>query len=329
MLTSDHATSASSAPIRHLADGITVIDTGYVRPGFDAAYLLVQDGRAAFIDTGVNDSVPRLLEALDSVGLAPDAVDWVILTHIHLDHAGGAGRLLTLLPNARLAVHVRGMRHMADPGPLMEAVCAVYGAEVAAREYGTLVPVPAERIVPLNDGDTLALAGRTLEIIDSPGHARHHVCIWDPLSRSWFTGDAFGLCLAEFRTEAGHCIVPTTSPSQFEPGPYHTTVERLMARAPRAVFPTHAGEVLHPERLAPHLLAQVDAQVQAARAHGAGPDGAAALRQPLLEIYFDALRAQGWTGDLAEARTILGIDLGLNADGMKIWLDRELSAAAR
>ena len=321
--------SAVAPVFQHLPDGITVIDTGYVRPGFDAAYLLVQDGRAAFIDTGVNDSVPRLLQALDIAGLAPAAVDWVILTHIHLDHAGGAGQLLARLPHARLAVHARGVRHMANPGPLMDAVRAVYGAEVAEREYGTLVPVPPERITALNDGDTISLAGRILTVIDSPGHARHHVCIWDPVSRSWFTGDAFGLCLAEFRTAAGHCIVPTTSPSQFEPGPYHTTVARLLERAPRAVFPTHAGEVLHPERLAPFLLAQVDAQVAAARAQGAGAADATALHEPLLDIYLTALHQQGWCGDRAQARAILGIDLGLNADGMKIWLDRELSATAR
>lgn len=309
--------------IRPAGHGIFVIDTGYGRPGYDAAYLVCSDdGRGTYIDTGVNASLPALLAALEVAGLAREAVDWVLLTHIHLDHAGAAGALLQALPVARLGVHPRGVRHMADPGPLMEAVRAVYGPEMAEREYGTLVPVPAERIVALDDGASVTFGTRTLQVIDSPGHARHHVCFWDADSHSWFTGDAFGLFLPELRTAQGHCVVPTTSPSQFEPDPFHITVERLMARAPRAMFPTHSGEVLHPERHAPVLLGLIDAQVEAARTVGQGPEGAQALRGALLDLYLASLHRQGWSGDRATLETILGVDLMLNADGMKIWVDR-------
>jgi glyoxylase-like metal-dependent hydrolase (beta-lactamase superfamily II) len=309
-------------PAERLDHDITVIETGYGRSGYDAAYLLVDEGHAAFIDTGVNASVPGLLAALAGRGLAPRNVDWVLLTHVHLDHAGGAGQLMAALPNARLGVHPRGVRHMADPGPLMQAVREVYGEEFTEREYGHVAPVAPDRIDALEDGRTLRIGQRVLEVIDSPGHARHHVCFWDERSRSWFAGDAFGLCLREFRTSAGPAIVPTTSPSQFEPQALHATVSRLLARRPRAVFPTHYGEVLHPERLAPHLLGQIDAQVAAARAVGAGPDGLARLREAFAAIYFQALHAQGWQGTDAEMRTILGADLELNAQGVKIWLDR-------
>ena len=171
--------------LESLPHGISVIDTGFVRERFDASYLIVESGRAAFVDTGTNASVPRLLAALRLLGLTGQSVDWVILTHVHLDHAGGAGLLMEHLPQARLVVHPRGARHMIDPSVLMQGVRAVYGDEVAARDYGELRPVPAGRVVTPEDGTVLELAGRPLRFADTPGHARHHHCLWDERSRGW------------------------------------------------------------------------------------------------------------------------------------------------
>src|SRR6185312_12951417 len=126
--------------------GIHTIDTGFVRPRFDAAYLIVERGRGAFVDCGTNHAVPRMLAALDDAGLAPAAVDWLILTHVHLDHAGGAGELIARLPNAKLVVHPRGARHMIDPAKLWAGASAVYGESVMESTYGHLRPVPAERV---------------------------------------------------------------------------------------------------------------------------------------------------------------------------------------
>src|SRR6478736_7969597 len=116
-------------------DGISAIDTGFFRPQFDASHLIVENGRAAFVDTGTNYSVPRLLAELSAKRLSPDSVDYVILTHIHLDHAGGAGLLMQQLPNAMLTVHPRGAVHMIDPGKLEASTVAVYGAEAMARTH--------------------------------------------------------------------------------------------------------------------------------------------------------------------------------------------------
>ena len=114
-------------------NGIYCIDTGYARPQLAAMYLIVEKGHAAFVDTGSNDSVPNALEALAQLGLSVDAVDYVILTHIHLDHAGGAGLMMQKFPNAKLVVHPRGARHMAEPSKLIAGVTAVYGAEYVAK----------------------------------------------------------------------------------------------------------------------------------------------------------------------------------------------------
>ena len=158
-------TSASTAIlpfVQPIAHGIHVIDTGFHRPVFDASYLLVEEGHAAFVDTGTNESVPRLLAALDAAGLAPRAVDWVIATHVHLDHAGGVGQLMRMLPNARLVVHPHGAQHMIDPTRLMNGARAVYGDEEVARSYGDVVGVPADRVLSTHDGMTIELAGRPL-----------------------------------------------------------------------------------------------------------------------------------------------------------------------
>ena len=148
-------TTAEPAFVEGIGHGIRVIDTGFHRPLFDAAYLVVERGRAAFVDTGTNHAVPRLLAALDGAGIAVDAVDYVIPTHVHLDHAGGAGLLMEQLPNARLVVHHRGARHLVDPRHLIRSATGVYGAAEIERSYGTLVPVPPERIVATHDGITI------------------------------------------------------------------------------------------------------------------------------------------------------------------------------
>src|SRR6476646_6334016 len=145
-----------------LDHGIHVIDTGFHRPRFDAAYLIVEKGRAAFVDTGTNHAVPRLLAALDDAGLTPEAVEMVIATHVHLDHAGGVGLLMQQLPRARLVAHPRGARHMVDPARLVRSATAVYGADEMERSYGTLVSVAADRVVKTADRVTLELAGRPL-----------------------------------------------------------------------------------------------------------------------------------------------------------------------
>ena len=153
---------------------ITAIDTGYTRPQMTASHLVVEEGRAAFVDTGPNSAVPALLAALEHQKLTPDAVDFVLLTHVHLDHAGGAGELMAALPNATAVLHPRGARHMADPSRLETGTRAVYGDAAFEHMYGSLRPIPAERIHTVADEEILELAGRPLRFMHTEGHARHH-----------------------------------------------------------------------------------------------------------------------------------------------------------
>ena len=308
--------------VDRLDHDIHVIDTGFHRPRFDAAYLIVEKGRAAFVDSGTNHSVPRLLAALDAAGLAPEAVDLVIATHVHLDHAGGVGLLMRHLPRAQLVAHPRGARHLIDPVHLVKGATAVYGAEEIERSYGTIVGVPEDRVVQTADGMTMELAGRPLLFLDTPGHAMHHHCIWDERSRGIFTGDTFGLSYREFDTARGAWIMPTTTPVQFQPEALRRSIERLLAFTPQQIYVTHYGPVGDVPRLAALLLGQLGEMVTLAKSLTAGPDRHEALKRGLEAIHLRSLRAHGVTLPDERLRELLALDFELNAQGIGIWLDR-------
>ncbi|MBP5992189.1 MAG: MBL fold metallo-hydrolase [Piscinibacter sp.] len=306
-----------------LGDGIFAIDTGFHRPVFDAAYLMVENGRAAFIDSGTNFAVPRLLATLEALGLAREAVEYVIPTHVHLDHAGGVGLLMQNLPAATAIVHPRGARHMIDPSALVAGATAVYGEEEMARSYGSIVGVPAQRVRESADGMSIDLAGRLLRFLDTPGHARHHHCIWDSRTRGFFTGDTFGLSYREFDTDKGPWLLPTTTPVQFEPDKLRESVQRLLAYQPECMYLTHYSRVRDVQRLGASLLEQLARLVAIGRGLKNAPDRHEALKRALLAEYVAITAAHGCRFSEAELTRLLGVDLELNAQGMGVWLDKE------
>jgi glyoxylase-like metal-dependent hydrolase (beta-lactamase superfamily II) len=312
-----------------LGRGVFAVDTGFHRDRFDAAYLIVGDGRAAFVDTGTNHGVPRLLALLEALGLAREAVEAVVPTHVHLDHAGGAGALMQALPRATLWVHPQGARHLIDPSRLYAGALSVYGQEEMDRSYGTLVPVPAERVRTTTDDERVTLASRALRFIDTPGHARHHHCVWDEATRGWFTGDTFGLSYREFDTAAGAWITPTCTPVQFEPERLEASIRRLLDSDPACMYLTHFGRVGDVPRLGALLLAQLDEMVALGRAQAADAGRHDRLRDGLLGIYRRSLAAHGCTLPDANVVELLAMDVELNAQGMACWLDRTAAAAVR
>ena len=301
---------------------IHTLDTGFQRVRFDAAYLVVERGRGAFVDCGTGLSVPALLAGLAEAGLVPADVDWLILTHVHLDHAGGAGMLMRELPNARLLVHPRGARHMIDPAALIAGATAVYGEEEIARSYGPIVPVPAERVVVAEDGHVVSLAGRELLCIDTPGHARHHLCVWDARSRSWFAGDTFGISYRELDSAQGAFVIPTSSPVQFEPEAMAASIARMMGYAPQAVYLTHYGRVEGLERLANDLAEQIGMMVEIARSCDGRADRHRCLVAALTSLYLERARLHGCPLDDEGVEQVLHSDIELNAQGLACWLDR-------
>ena len=311
-------------PITDYDFGISAIDSGFGRPFLDAIHLIVDGGRAAIIDSGTAASVPRVLQALAEKRVAPEQVDFVILTHIHLDHAGGAGALIAALPNAKLTVHPRGARHMIDPQRLIAGTMAVYGEEETRRMYSAIVPVPKDRVIETPHGTTLRLGGRDLLFLDTPGHARHHVCIVDRKSGHIFAGDTFGLSYRELDCDGLQFVFPTTTPVQFDPPALHRSLELLLDYSPAAIYVTHYSQVRDVPRLAADLHRLIDAHVKLAlREKGAGVERHQRLVNGVTDILLDEARRYNWRIGREEMLNIFAMDIELNAQGLGSWLDAE------
>jgi len=307
---------------RDYGKGIIAFDAGYVRPVLAAIHLVVEGGRVAFIDTGSNDALPNALAALARLGLDTKAVDYVILTHIHLDHAGGAGSMMARFPNARLVVHPRGARHMAEPARLVAGVTQVYGADYVSKVYGEIVPTPAERIIEAPDGHVISLAGRELLCLDTPGHARHHICIVDRKTGGIFSGDTFGLSYREHDVDGRPFIFPTTTPTQFDPAAMHASIERLLSFHPEALYLTHYGRVDNVRQLGVDLKRRLDALVSMAQAAvGTGVARHAEIKELITAYLLAELSTHGCQLPAEHALDIWATDLELNAQGLAVWLD--------
>ena len=304
--------------------GIYAIDADYVRPRLASIHLIVENGRAAFVDTGNNDSLPRALAALETLGLTPDNVDYVILTHIHLDHAGGAGAMMRAFPNARLVVHPRGARHMADPSKLLAGATVVYGATEVDRLYGNVLPIEETRIIEAPHEFRVNLAGRELICLDTPGHARHHICIVDTTSGHIFTGDTFGLSYRELDTDGRQFIFPTTTPVQFDPAALHASLDLLMSYRPEAMYLTHFSQVKDVAAKAFELHRLIDAHVEiACRERNSGSERHSRIRVGLALLLLEEAKRFGCRVPPAEILEIFAGDLDLNAQGLSVWLDSQ------
>ena len=308
-------------------DGISAVDTEYIRPGLAAAHVVQEGGRAAFVDVGTSHSVPYLLAALDEMGIERSAVDYILLTHVHLDHAGGAGRLLQALPNAKVVLHPRGAPHLIDPAKLIAASRVVYGNAVFDGLYGEIVPLPAERVVVAEDGLRVELAGRRFELIHTPGHALHHLCVVDAAHAAIFTGDTFGLSYRELDTANGPFILPTTTPTQFDPEQLNASIDRIVSYRPESAFLMHYSRVTGIARLAEDLKSQVGEFVQIAQRNAGHANPKAAIMKDMRQLWITLLRKHGSTLSEARIDELLKDDCDLNAQGLVAWLERQKRAA--
>ena len=310
---SDAALTTLVAPRTHLID-CCFAD----QPEVAGAFLLVEDDEVAFVETNTSYAVPRLLEALASVGRAPEDVTQIWITHIHLDHAGGAGQLMQACPNAVLHAHPKAAPHAIDPTRIVAGATEVYGEEDFAAWYGEVLPIPAERVVAHEEGSVVTLGARSLRVLHTRGHANHHLCLVDDVADAVYTGDSFGLLYPHLQRH-GVCALPTTTPTDFDPEAAHATIDRILAEGRAAVLPTHFGAHHALQAIADQLHPRLDAHaaiVDQADRDDLHDEALDRFCVEGVERVFRAALDEAGLGADSLAWKIASFDCGLNAQGL-------------
>lgn len=305
------------------SNGIYIVDSGYSSQSKVAAvYFVVDHGRVAIVDTGSNTSVPRILSTLAYLNIVPEAVEWVISTHLHLDHGGGVGSLMCALPHARVAIHSSAANQLAYPDQTWENTIKLFGWEQSFRPYGYLTPVDEQRIVPARDGLELPLGDRVLRLLHTPGHTHHHIVVWDESANAFFAGDAFGISYREFDVSKRSFVFPSSPFAQFDPIAMIESIARMAAHNPEAIYLSHYGKVTGIERLANDLFRLIHAQVAVAQAaRGSGLARHTEILSGLEELVREECARQQWAINEEISLNLLRPDLCLNVQGLEIWLD--------
>jgi len=313
------------ANTQDLGHGITLVDAEYgQQAGVAAIYLMVEDGEVAIIETGTNHSVPYVEEALKLQHLSFDNVRYIIPTHVHLDHAGGAGELMHRCPNGQLVIHPFGAAHMIDPSKLEKGTIAVYGKKKFRKLYGKIRPIDASRVIEAPGFFKLKLNGRKLKFLDTPGHARHHFCVYDKKSNGIFTGDTFGVSYPQLTTAHGPFIFATTTPVQFDPGSLLQSIECLASRKVDNMYLTHFGPIAQTDDVVKQLKRSVRKFANIALDVQTQPEGRADyLQQKIKDYLLETLAEMGCEQSVDFQADVIKNDTLLNAQGLDFWLDRQ------
>jgi glyoxylase-like metal-dependent hydrolase (beta-lactamase superfamily II) len=219
-----------------LAAGMDYVDLNFLgRPQIIATAVLQSTAGVALIDPGPSTTIDGLLSSLERRGIALADVRQILLTHIHLDHAGATGSILKRNPAIEVLVHERGARHMIDPAKLMASASRLYGDDME-RLWGEMIPVPASQVRALQGGERLSVGGRELDVAYTPGHASHHVTYFDRSSAVAFVGDVAGI-----RRGSGVYILPPTPPPDIDLEAWRQSADRILQWQPDTLFLTHFG----------------------------------------------------------------------------------------
>lgn len=307
-----------------IADGIWRFDTRYIRPRHTSCAIVVDGDRAAIFDTGVPGNVDALVAAVESLGIPADAVDWVVVSHAHLDHMAGVGPLIQRLPRARVAAHPSAAPHVIDPEKLEKGSRAVFGDEFVDRYYAGVEPVPAERVVETDDGGTLTLGARELQTIYAPGHAWHQQALWDARTATVLAGDAFGLSYPELDGPDGPFVILPTAPPQLAPEAMHATLDRIVGLEPARVQPSHFAVIDEPGEVAGDLHRIMDEWLDITLEASSVED----LIERLAAACAADLERRGRADEVPMMRGLYYMDLEVNAQGLWHWRRRREERAA-
>ena len=304
--------------VSNIADGINVIDSGYFSKDFAAIYILRQGNEVAIIETGNKYSATNVQKALETDGLSFSDVAYIIPTHVHLDHAGGAGELMNRCQNAQLIVHPRGARHMINPSKLIEGAMTVYGEENFNKLYGEIIPVDSSRVIEADDNFILDFEGRELKFIDTPGHARHHFCVWDKQTESMFTGDTFGISYRDLDKENEVYIFPSTSPVQFDPEALIKSIYKIMEYKPQRVCLTHFAAIKPTQKVVDQLIDGIHFVSNLAKQYATENDAELIIQDEMMSYFLKGIKKVG-NDDLEFCRDRLKLDVEINTHGLIYW----------
>lgn len=292
--------------VKEVADGIYRLQAGLsVMTSLFTVYL-IKESQGVVIEPGPGALVPRIQEAMKKLGLKDLA--YIIPTHIHVDHAGGAGKLAKLFPKAKVLVHPSGVKHVVDPSRLIESTRKVFGEDFEAG-FGPILPVPESQIKSVADGEIIKVGGRELQIIYAPGHAPHHIAIFDRSVKGIFCGEALGLPGGE----GNRTLLPAVAPPSFEQEIYIETMEKLRKLGARILFYAHGGVVGHD---VDKLITQAEKNTRI-----------------IGDIILQALKQGGTTEDINRrvkesasrrfAMTLTDMDLALTVGGYEVYYKKK------
>ncbi len=302
-----------------LGGGWYRIESGYHYPGHDAIFLCKCDDEVAVFDAGTDVSITRVVAALKQLDIALSAVKFVLISHAHLDHCGGAGALLERLPNAQCYASVGTCKHLQDPRALCAGARQIYTTDYDSL-YGEVLPVPAARCTILKEGSTITLGSRTLQIVEVPGHTFDHIAVIDQVADCIFAGDTFGVFLPPEFGLPEILRIPA-APTQFAPDRWKNSIKRLVEFGTKRVFATHYGEISGDLNLkADQLCAELDWFVELARKTRGHAEPEAFIKSEITKRWLDSFALTA--ADIPEH--LYAIELTLCTKGIALWMDQHL-----
>lgn len=294
--------------------------------GRTSGYLLEGD-KPAIIEPGPGPSGELWMELLASRGYSPEDLAYVIVTHLHLDHAGAAGFIMQKCPKAKAVVHPKGARFLVNPTPLLEGSKAFY--DDFEKFMLPVYPIDENRVIPAQDGEVIDCGSRKLTILHGEGHSRSHFVIRDTLTKGVFSGDAAGLTYPELKQRKIVFCLPATVPNQFDPSAYRVSLEKIRELKPEMIFHTHFGAISQPEEYFDVCGEMLDLLIKTAEEMFSGSQDLSwqALERVLQDRTKQYLVKKSFPAEQPLPELVL-IDLKINAQGLADWWSRKLKGKA-
>lgn len=287
-----------------------------------SAYLIEEEGHGIVVETNTTHAIPKILSAMDKQKVSPSNLDYIIVTHVHLDHAGGAWALLESCPNAVLLAHPKTAKHLIDPSLLIKSATSVYGKENFQKLYGEIKPIPKERVRVMEDGEFLDWRGHSFEFIYTKGHANHHFCIYDKKLNGVFTGDSFGISYPHLENGKSF-IFPTTTPTDFDAKEAMHSIDLIMGTGANVCYLTHFGEIQNLKQSAEDLKIGIHhCQNAILELKNIPKENRLSFMEKQVELMIQSLADRNAVNLTKKDWSLLQLDVNLNAQGLVYAFER-------